>query len=193
MSYKKGTNYFNHGDTNSDEYKSWLSMKRRQYVEPYLSKGIKVCDEWVNNYPQFLQDMGRKPSPDYTIDRINNSEGYYPTNCRWSDKTTQQRNQEQSKWVSVNGEMKHIMELSEEYGIHYNTLRERWNDGIRDEKILHKREKRRMICINEEIKSIEEWSVLSGVSRGTILNRIRKGLEGEELIVRRKGGRPRKH
>jgi len=129
---------YKHGDTKSPEWKVWRGMKRRQNREPYLSKGIKVCDEWLHSYSTFLKDMGRKPNPKYELDRIDNSKGYSRENCRWIDKTTQQRNQDQSKWVSINGERKHIIELSEEYGISYSTLRERYNRGIRDERIVCK-------------------------------------------------------
>ena len=137
MSYEKGTLYQKHGDSRTDEYQSWLGMKHRCKNQPhYINKGIQVCDEWLNDYPQFLKDMGKKPKKDCSLDRINNKEGYNPTNCRWVDRTTQQRNQDQSRWVSVNGERKHIVELSEEYGIPYNTLNHRWKKGIRGEKIL---------------------------------------------------------
>jgi hypothetical protein len=45
--------------------------------------------EWRDSFPTFAEDMGDKPSG-YSIERIDESEGYYPDNCRWStayDKT----------------------------------------------------------------------------------------------------------
>ena len=135
---------FKHGEcvTKTPEYKSWMSMcKRCRESTHYISNGVTVCDEWKNSYLTFLNDMGRKPNSTYTIDRIDNSRGYYKENCRWTDRVTQQRNQTQSKWVSINGERKHIIELSQEYGIPYNTLKERYNRGVRGEEILVRRRK----------------------------------------------------
>ena len=130
---------FKHGErvTKTPEYRTWASMCNRCIQSThYKLNGVTVCDEWKNSYITFLNDMGRKPNNTYTIDRIDNSKGYYKENCRWTDRVTQQRNQAQSKWVSINGERKHIIELSQEYGISYNTLRERYNRGIRGEEIL---------------------------------------------------------
>ena len=130
-----------HNDTNSTEYKSWLAMKRREIREPYLSKGIKICDEWKYNYEQFLKDMGRKPSDDYTIDRINNSEGYNPTNCRWATKSEQQQNKDNNNLVCINGEVLCLSEYSRRIGVNCNTLRERKKRGIPDE-LLHIRHRK---------------------------------------------------
>jgi len=66
---------------NTITYNKWLSMKNRCKEDPYY-KQIKVTDEWVNNFDQFYFDMGECPEG-YTLDRINNAEGYTPNNCRW--------------------------------------------------------------------------------------------------------------
>lgn len=78
------------------EYRSWANMISRckpQYKESqfYADKGIKVCERWSskNAFLNFYKDMGRKPSDKHTIDRIDNSKGYTPDNCRWADKSQQ--------------------------------------------------------------------------------------------------------
>jgi hypothetical protein len=137
---------FKHGEcgNKTSEYMSWESMcKRCRQSIHYKSNGITVCEEWKNSYLTFLNDMGRKPKHTYSIDRIDNSKGYYKENCRWTDRVTQQRNQAQSKWVTINGERKHIIELSQEYGISYNTLRTRYNRGVRGEQILVRERERK--------------------------------------------------
>lgn len=80
------------------EYRCWRLMKRRctnsrslDYAE-YGGRGISVCDEWLNDYTQFEQDMGPKPSPSHSIDRIDVNGNYCKSNCRWATKSEQALN-----------------------------------------------------------------------------------------------------
>lgn len=92
-----------HGDASNSnrapEYRSWAHMKDRCYnpndkrYEDYGGRGITVCDKWRNNYEAFAQDMGRKPSPRHSIDRIDNDGNYEPGNCRWATPAEQRINQ----------------------------------------------------------------------------------------------------
>jgi hypothetical protein len=87
-----------HGDTGSSEHEAWKSMRKRclnpnhKAYYNYGGRGITICDEW-KNYPQFLVDMGRKPSSHHSLDRINNNGNYEPNNCRWATRITQRNNQ----------------------------------------------------------------------------------------------------
>ncbi len=78
-------------------YSSWHGLRQRcnnpndkDYIK-YGGRGIKVCDRWDSFYV-FLADMGEKPSPQHSIDRIDNDGNYEPSNCRWATKKEQTHN-----------------------------------------------------------------------------------------------------
>lgn len=92
-----------HRKTHSSEYYAWSNMIQRctnpknPEYKNYGNRGIFVCDKWRNSFQSFLEDVGEKPKKSYSLDRINNQDGYYKENCRWTDSYTQANNQRDRK------------------------------------------------------------------------------------------------
>ncbi len=91
-----------HGGSRTPEHIAWAAMRSRclkksnSAYPDYGSRGISICKRWAS-FRNFLQDMGNRPGPRYALERINNSIGYRPSNCRWATFTEQNRNRRNVK------------------------------------------------------------------------------------------------
>jgi hypothetical protein len=85
--------------TKMPEYKIWAGMlsrcsnKASTSFENYGGRGIVVCGRWQQDFKNFFEDLGPRPTPKHSIDRIDNDGDYEPGNVRWATKTQQLANQ----------------------------------------------------------------------------------------------------
>lgn len=142
MMLKRNKAMTKHGLNGTPEYQAWLHMKQRCYsknfpgYDRYGGRGIVVCDRWVNDPAAFVQDMGPRPSPGHSIDRIDNDGPYAPDNCRWATRTEQARNTRLTTMLEYKGERKPLNTWAEMHGLSFTTVRSRLASGWDVERAL---------------------------------------------------------
>lgn len=109
---------------------------KRHEKNGYKKRGMSP--EWLDRFGflSFIKDVG--PMPDYekenghyrwTLDRIDNTKGYYPGNCRWATYREQIKNRSNTRWVDVDGKTMPLMDALEKYGISSNVYTARIRYG----------------------------------------------------------------
>lgn len=126
--------YEKHGHTNSPAYSRYSSMIDRCYnpknaaFANYGGRGITVCERWVESFTDYLADVGEKPGPGFTLDRIDNERGYEPENVRWATRDTQNRNHRANRYYTHDGRTMCLKDWAREVGIHVATITNRIDD-----------------------------------------------------------------
>lgn len=116
-----------YGSVPDPMYFVWKSMMGRCYNKNstffvhYGGRGIYVVPRW-HTYETFRADMGQRPSPKHSIDRINNDGPYSPENCRWVTQDIQARNRRTTHSVSYSGETLTLPEWARRLGISRDVL-----------------------------------------------------------------------
>ena len=132
---RTGRAHKRHGFADSGTYYSWAFMKRRCYdfkhpsYHQYGGRGVTVCNRWRHSIEAFVEDMGERPSSEYSIDRIDNDGNYEPGNCRWATRQQQARNTSRNVLLTHDGTTKCLAAWVEDTGINRSTIRRRLRDG----------------------------------------------------------------
>ena len=131
-----------HGQSYGPEYRTWRRMKERclnrnsENYGRYGGSGVTICDRWRTSFINFYEDMGSKPGPWYSIDRINGEVGYEPGNCRWATSRQQSRNRKSNRMISIRGTVKPLVDWVEQSGLKYKTVYSRLKKGVDPEVAL---------------------------------------------------------
>lgn len=132
-----------HGQSYTKLYGVWGGIKERCFnsnsksYENYGGRGITVCAEWKDDFLTFKEwAMRNGYKQGLSIDRKNNNLGYYPENCQWADKKTQQNNRRANHFISLNGVKKTVKQWEEITGIKANTIIRRIRSGWASERAI---------------------------------------------------------
>lgn len=119
---------FSHGETQTRLHYIWrgilasCSQTTNRQFPNYGGRGIKVCQRWRNSFTSFKEDMGPRPSPNHSVDRIDNEKGYNPKNCRWATRQEQNQNTRANHYLELNGVRLCITEWGRRTGIGRGTI-----------------------------------------------------------------------
>lgn len=112
-----------HGLSRSRTYHTWARMLNRcrdKARAHYGAEGIGVCARW-EVFENFLHDMGHAPKG-MSIERIDNTKGYAPENCRWATAAEQNRNRRNSLLVEFGGVVDTLAAHAKAAGLRYDTV-----------------------------------------------------------------------
>lgn len=130
-----------HGMKDSRIYETWHSMKRRcdgNHNTPKMRKydGITYCEEWKRFEPFYEWAMAHGYNDSLTLDRIDNSKGYCPENCRWVTPKEQANNRTNNRLITYNGETHTLTEWTERIGFSRYRFQYKVEKGLTDPEAL---------------------------------------------------------
>lgn len=131
-----------HGRSKTPEYETWMSLKRRCYnknferYQDYGGRGIVMSDDWKDSFESFLVDMGRRPSSEHSIDRLDVDGDYCFENCSWKTNKEQCNNKRNNRVLEYNGESLTVTQWAEKLGLSLRTILSRIRYNWSVERIL---------------------------------------------------------
>lgn len=131
-----------HGLHRMAEYVAWAGMMTRCYNQSdagyprYGGRGISVCHEWRDGPGAFIAYVGPRPSPEHSIDRIDNDGPYAPGNVRWATRREQAQNRGSTLLYTYDGVTRPLCEWTRALGFGQTTIRDRLAHGWSIEQAL---------------------------------------------------------
>lgn len=138
----------NHGMSRTRFYRIWAKMRQRcndsncTNYHKYGAKGVKVCERW-DDFRNFHSDMFDTYEDGLTLDRIDNSKGYEPSNCRWSTYKEQNRNRTNNHFITYKGKEMTLAEAEEKYDLPKDILLQRLKLGWSIERAIETKSQKR--------------------------------------------------
>lgn len=152
-------------------YAVWSGMHARcsnpknKSFDRYGARGISVCDRWAS-FEMFLADMAPRPNG-ALLERVDNSAGYSPANCRWATAKEQSRNKRNNRLIEINGQAKCMTEWADIFGVTRELVRDRISRGWSIVRALTEPTAReRLACAAGHLRTPENLYVSPGGKRG---------------------------
>jgi|SRR5262245_16113233 len=127
-SAKIARRFTTHGRSRTAEHRTWVAMRQRchnpkasKYAD-YGGRGIRVCARWRISFQAFLADVGPKPGPAYSLERVNNNGHYEPGNVRWATPREQCLNKRNNRVVTFRGIDLPLSEWCRRVGLNMHTV-----------------------------------------------------------------------
>lgn len=190
------------------EYTAWVNMiarchnRRASSYPRYGGRGIVVCERWRASFLDFLADLGRRPSSEHSLDRIDCDGNYEPGNCRWATETEQQRNRGNNVRLEIGGVVRCLSEWASISGVEPNTLRLRLRSGASPERAVdptpmfrNPRHGQKVEYLGES-RSIGDIAAMTGIPDNSLRRRMKRHGSVEAAISaweqNTRGKRPQK-
>ena len=110
--------------------KSRCYYPKDKHYDNYGGRGIEVCSEWKDSFEVFYRDMGSRPTPKHTLERINSDGNYSKENCRWATWEEQANNRRNNIYYEFDGEKRTLAQWCRELRIDYGKMYYLLSKGI---------------------------------------------------------------
>lgn len=130
-----------HGMTGTKTHRAWALMRDRcsnpnnKSFPDYGGRGIEVDSRWCS-FLNFVEDMGIRPEWASSVERVDNSRGYEPGNCKWSTPEEQANNRRSNHLLTHGGVTQSISRWARQVGLKPQTLGKRISSGWSIEKAI---------------------------------------------------------
>lgn len=139
------------GPSKRSLYKVWQGIKTRCFntnhpsYTTYGARGITMDPAWVNDFLAFEAHMGPKPNPGDTVERVDNSRGYFPDNVVWASRATQNRNRRNNVNIKWQGKTRTLDEICTMENVDYASM------YMRTQKLKHPMERAIEHCRHQNL------------------------------------------
>lgn len=179
-----------HRMTGTAEYCTWTRIIQRctdtKYhgYHKYGGRGISICGRWRQSFEAFLEDIGPRPTPKHSIDRIDNDGNYEPGNCRWATAREQANNRRTNRLLTVDGETWTVAQWAERTGLPDHVIRTRLHRGWTPRRAITTMPRTpRQITIHGTTMSIGQWAARLNVPPSVIYGRLRLGWPVAQVLT----------
>lgn len=178
--------------------KIFKNMKQRCYnpcnshYKDYGARGITICNEWLENPKTFRKwALTHGYRSDLTIDRIDNSKGYSPENCRWVTRKEQASNRRSNHLITYMGITQNLSQWCNSLGLSFSLVQKRINQlhwSIDKAFETPTDADYRLITYKGKTQSLASWCRELCINYKTMQSRLRSGWSIERAFETKKRG-----